>query len=150
MTEAKTVFQPVSCEFDSLITVISQRPRRLCQVLTHWKLQAVEAAAVRGRVIPRLRHAHATLLRIRESIWCRGRGQDLWIMGEPSRPHDTVLWSSCLEKSKIVPITVSSGQLVFTQTKRSASAVLTCCVTPHQTSTPNTKPRLQSSTTVLN
>ena len=43
-----------------------------------WKLQAVEAAAVRGRVVPRLRrHAHATFPR---SIWFRGRGQDLRIV----------------------------------------------------------------------
>ena len=62
--------------------------------------------------------------RVRGSIWFRRRSQDLRIMGEPSRPRDTMLWLSCLKKSKIVQITVISGQLVLTQTKRSASAVL--------------------------
>ena len=48
----------------------------------------------------------------------------LRIMGEPSQPRDTMLWLSCLKNSKILQITVISGQLVLTQTKRSASAVL--------------------------
>ena len=59
----------VACEFGSAIAAISQRPRRQCQVLTQWKLQALEAAAVRGRVVPRLRrHTHATFLRALEHL----------------------------------------------------------------------------------
>ena len=56
---------------------------------------------MRGRAVPRLRRlTHATFPRMRESSWCHDRSQDLWISGEPSRPRDTVLWSSCLKKPK--------------------------------------------------
>ena len=84
-----------------------------------WRLQQCEVVSFRGcggtRMLP---------FRVRGSIWFRRRGQDLRIMGEPSRPRDTVLWLSCLKKVKIAHITFISGQLVLTQTKRSASAVL--------------------------
>ena len=74
-----------------------------CQVLMQWKLQAMEAVAVQGRAVPRLRrHTHATFPRA--GIWYRRRDQKPPDQGEPSRPRDTVLQLSCLKKSKIVLI----------------------------------------------
>ena len=88
-----------ACKFGSAAAISSQRPRLHSQVLVQWKLQAMEAAAVQGRAVPRLRRlTHATFPRMRWSTWCHDRSQDLWISGEPSRPRDTVLWSSCLKK----------------------------------------------------
>ena len=48
-------------------------------LINRMQTRNVVAAAVRGRVVPRLRRRHATVLRVLESIWFRGRGQDLWI-----------------------------------------------------------------------
>ena len=60
-------FRQVLCEFGSAVAATSQRPRRQCQVLMQWKLKAMEAVAVGGRVVPRL-HTHATFPRAGEHL----------------------------------------------------------------------------------
>ena len=50
--------------------------------------RSVDSAAARGRVVPRLRRTPATFLRVRGSIWFRGRGQDLRIIRSRGELHN--------------------------------------------------------------
>ena len=137
--QAKAVHQLVSSEFGSAAAISSQSPRRHSQVLEQWKLQAVETEGSGNCSSARLQQCDVVPFRgcggshklpsrtVGEHLAPRSQ-PDLWISGEPSRPRDTVLWSPCLTKTKIVRITVISlthgGDTHRAERKRDTNNVL--------------------------
>ena len=88
------------CEFGSAVAAISQRPRRQCQVLMRWKLQAMEGCSARScRSAAAAAHKMLPFRRAGEHLVPQTR-PGLRIMGGPSRPRDTMLSLSCLKIQK--------------------------------------------------